>query len=301
MEECSSSISVEEIEIPVPWGNICGKWWGPRQVRPIVALHGWQDNAGTFDNLAPLLPPTVSLLAIDLPGHGKSSHYPLGQSYFLYWDGLAVLRRIVKHFKWDKISILGHSLGGGIGFMYAGSYPDEVEHLICIDIVSPVIKDSEKMVAGISASVDKVLAYEKILDKVMPAYTYDEALELVLTAYRGSLTRDSCKILMKRGLEKSQDGKGYHFRRDVRVKIFGLGYLSKETVMGFAANIKCKVLNIKARPGMIFDKEEYYHEVLSKMRESAEQLEFHEVPGTHHLHLNEPMNVLPIIVKFLKL
>lgn len=33
---------VEEIRIPVPWGHIAGKWWGPKNKRPVVAYHGWQ-------------------------------------------------------------------------------------------------------------------------------------------------------------------------------------------------------------------------------------------------------------------
>lgn len=49
-----------------------GKWWGPRTKQPILALHGWQDNAGTFDTLAPLLPHHIPLFCIDLPGHGAS-------------------------------------------------------------------------------------------------------------------------------------------------------------------------------------------------------------------------------------
>lgn len=32
----------KEIKIPVPWGHIAGKWWGPEDKRPILALHGWQ-------------------------------------------------------------------------------------------------------------------------------------------------------------------------------------------------------------------------------------------------------------------
>lgn len=39
----------EEIEIPVPWGKVAGKWYGSRNRQPIIALHGWQDNSGTFD------------------------------------------------------------------------------------------------------------------------------------------------------------------------------------------------------------------------------------------------------------
>ncbi|KAG8235445.1 hypothetical protein J437_LFUL015793 [Ladona fulva] len=299
MESHLKHDSAEEIEIPVPWGYIRGKWWGPRHIKPIIGLHGWQDNAGTFDKLAPLLPSDISLLAIDLPGHGRSSHFPCGQNYFLYWDGLMVVRRIVKHFKWNKISIIGHSLGGGIGFLYAGSYPDEIDHLVCIDIAGPVIADDKKRVPNTRVIIDKLLGYEKSLDKVFPAYTYEEAADLVMNAYQGSLTRESCEILMKRGLEKSQDGKGFHFSRDVRLKFAGLGYLHKELIMEYAANIRCKVLNIKGKPGMVFDKEEFYREVLEKLKDSAQHFEFHEVPGTHHLHLNNPENVAPIILKFL--
>lgn len=32
----------EEVRIPVPWGHIAGKWWGPQDKRPIFVIHGWQ-------------------------------------------------------------------------------------------------------------------------------------------------------------------------------------------------------------------------------------------------------------------
>lgn len=31
-----------EIKIPVPWGHVAAKWWGPGKSRPIVTVHGWQ-------------------------------------------------------------------------------------------------------------------------------------------------------------------------------------------------------------------------------------------------------------------
>lgn len=81
-----------------------GKWWGSERTQPILALHGRQDNAGSFDTLMPLLSDDVSVLCLDLPGHGLSSHYPKSQFYYVYWDGVILLRRIVKHFKWNKVS-----------------------------------------------------------------------------------------------------------------------------------------------------------------------------------------------------
>jgi pimeloyl-ACP methyl ester carboxylesterase len=83
------------VKIRFPWGFICGKWWGPKDIRPIVALHGWQDNCGTFDTLAPLLPKNVSLLAIDLPGHGLSSRVPDGMAYH-FLDNLFLMHGLIK-------------------------------------------------------------------------------------------------------------------------------------------------------------------------------------------------------------
>lgn len=69
-----------------------------------MALHGRQDNAGSFDTLIPLLCDEISVLCLDMPGHGLSSHYPKSQYYYVYWDGIMLLRRITKYFKWKKVS-----------------------------------------------------------------------------------------------------------------------------------------------------------------------------------------------------
>ena len=37
------------------YGHIAGKAWGDPGGKPILGLHGWLDNAGTFDHLAPLI------------------------------------------------------------------------------------------------------------------------------------------------------------------------------------------------------------------------------------------------------
>lgn len=42
-----------------------GKIWGPPDGHPVLALHGWLDNAGTFDTLIPLLPPNLRIVAVD--------------------------------------------------------------------------------------------------------------------------------------------------------------------------------------------------------------------------------------------
>jgi len=55
---------------------------------------------------------------------------------------------------------MGHSLGAAIGFLYAASYPDDTEMLICIDTVAPVIFEPSEVVKNTGPNLDKyVLLY----------------------------------------------------------------------------------------------------------------------------------------------
>ncbi|XP_066292631.1 serine hydrolase-like protein [Branchiostoma lanceolatum] len=85
----------QELQFPVPWGNIAGKAWGDPLGRPVLGLHGYLDNANTFDTLAPLLPKDLYFVSLDLSGHGHSSHFPLGMTY-KYENYLMDVHRVVQ-------------------------------------------------------------------------------------------------------------------------------------------------------------------------------------------------------------
>ncbi|XP_012273113.1 probable serine hydrolase [Orussus abietinus] len=291
---------VEEIQIPVPWGHISGKWWGSTTQQPIVALHGWQDNAGSFDRLAPMLCKEMPILSIDLPGHGFSSHHPEGQFYYMFWDGVIVLRRLVKYYKWNKVKLLGHSLGGAISFLYGASFPDEVDFLISLDIVSPSVKNP-KTVAEITGNfIDKFIKYESLTLEDVPSYQYNDMLKIVLEAYNGSITKSSAEILMKRGMQPGHTPGFHYFSRDPRLKVSTLGMLSLDVVMAYAGRVKCAYLNIRACPGMKFDNPESYKLVLDEIEKVSKRFRYCEIEGTHHVHLNSPERVAPLILEFIK-
>ena len=130
-------MQVEEVKIPLSSEIfIAAKWWGDKSLYPFICLHGWQDNAGSFDRLIPLLPKTFSYLAIDFRGCGKSSKQPSGVNYH-FFDNLFALHCIFKEFKWDKVGLIGHSMGAGIAFVFAALFPDKVEMVINIDWLKP--------------------------------------------------------------------------------------------------------------------------------------------------------------------
>lgn len=270
----------------------------------MLAVHGWQDNCGTFDRLIPLLPEEISVLAIDLPGHGKSSHYPKGMQYFLFWDGITLIRRIVKYHKWTKMVLLGHSLGGALSFMYASCFPGEEDtaKFISIDIAGPTVRDHCKLAGTTGDTIDKLLSYETLPVSKMPCYNYDDMIELVLHAYAGSVDLESVKILMKRGMAPAPahlNKTGYHFSRDLRLKVSMMGMFNEEQVLTYARQIRCEMLNIRGKPGMSFGDPNVYPKVIEAVRENAKNVVYEEVEGTHHLHLVTPERISQIVTDFL--
>uniref|UniRef100_A0A8C9HFB5 AB hydrolase-1 domain-containing protein n=1 Tax=Piliocolobus tephrosceles TaxID=591936 RepID=A0A8C9HFB5_9PRIM len=107
---------ISELKLAVPWGHIAAKAWGSLQGPPVLCLHGWLDNANSFDRLIPLLPQDFYYVAMDFGGHGLSSHYSPGVPYYQQ-TFVSEIRRVVADLKWNRFSILGHSFGGIVGGM----------------------------------------------------------------------------------------------------------------------------------------------------------------------------------------
>src|SRR5688500_18494360 len=73
--------AAEELVIALPHATLAARRWGDASSPPLLALHGWLDNAGSFDALAPLLAARWQVIALDFAGHGRSSHLAAGSWY----------------------------------------------------------------------------------------------------------------------------------------------------------------------------------------------------------------------------
>ncbi|HBI22256.1 MAG TPA: hypothetical protein DDY37_06710 [Legionella sp.] len=102
---------------------------------PILALHGWLENSASFVPLCDLLS-DYYVIAPDLPGHGYSPHLPPNIAYTLEAHALILLCAL-DQLGWGKFSILGHSIGAGIGTLLSAAVPEKVSHLIMIDKLGP--------------------------------------------------------------------------------------------------------------------------------------------------------------------
>ncbi|TAL62476.1 MAG: alpha/beta hydrolase, partial [Legionella sp.] len=124
------------LNITIPGFNIAGKSWGDSNNPPILALHGWLDNANSFEQLAEILQTQYYFIAIDLPGHGHSSHLPLGCNYH-FTDGIFNVIEIMNALELEQVHLLGHSMGACLGSLVAGVSPERFLSLSLIEGLGP--------------------------------------------------------------------------------------------------------------------------------------------------------------------
>ncbi|XP_055688632.1 probable serine hydrolase isoform X1 [Lutzomyia longipalpis] len=293
---------VEEFTFNVPWGNVAGKWWGPRNTRPIVCIHGWQDNAGSFDTLIPQLPTEYSYLALDLPGHGYSSRLPHG-IFYSWLDISLCLRLLADQEKWDKISLLGHSMSSLIGFSYSSTFPDKVDLMIGIDALKPHVRPAEKYAPMIERGFEAFLKANQQNEEGSepPSYTYDDILERLHKGTNGSVTKEACPYLLKRAIAKSKDDpEKYFYTRDNRLKGFNFVTLSQEIAIEMTKRIKCPYMFVKCTNSVYYEDKKYVDEIIEVFRENNPNFEYHTIQGKHHAHLNEPHKFTDILTAFIR-
>ncbi|RBE40798.1 alpha/beta hydrolase, partial [Xanthomonas oryzae pv. oryzae] len=91
------------------------------------------DNAASFVPLsAHLHAQELDLVLLDLPGHGHSTWLPVGAEYTLS-SAISILLQIADALGWERFTLLGHSLGGGVASLLAAAAPERVEALIAIE------------------------------------------------------------------------------------------------------------------------------------------------------------------------
>lgn len=129
-----------EQRIALPHLALSAQVWGNEALPPLLALHGWLDNAGSFALLAPRLASRFRVIALDLPGHGHADHLAPGTSYH-YLDYVRMVLAAADALQLDRYTLLGHSLGAGIAALTAAAVPERIERLLLIEGLGPLGDD----------------------------------------------------------------------------------------------------------------------------------------------------------------
>jgi pimeloyl-ACP methyl ester carboxylesterase len=95
----------------------------------ILLIHGIGDNSTTWNTVQSKLAQRFTVIAPDLLGHGKSDKPRADYSVAAYANGMRDLLSVLDI---DSVTVVGHSLGGGVAMQFAYQFPQLVERLILV-------------------------------------------------------------------------------------------------------------------------------------------------------------------------
>ncbi|HHY72121.1 MAG TPA: alpha/beta hydrolase [Bacillus bacterium] len=97
---------------------------------PLMLIHGVAATIYTFNALMPLLKDHFSIVAVDLPGFGRSEK----SSSFVYsFENYAkVVQSFIEYFQLKDVTIVGHSMGGQIALYTAKLFPEKINKLVLL-------------------------------------------------------------------------------------------------------------------------------------------------------------------------
>ncbi|XP_054264519.1 serine hydrolase-like protein 2 [Macrosteles quadrilineatus] len=289
-------MSSTEITVPVPWGHIAAKAWGTPGNPRLLAIHGLNDNAGSFDQLMPLLQDQLYIICLDLPGHGLSSHFPPGLHFSLL-DLACSVKLVVDHLNWTSFNILAHSMGSTVAIYFTALFGEKVTHSILIDGFFPIVIPGENFVQERCQVI-----LEKFLRPVKPGMTYD---------FNGSITKlreerikhisvHALRALQKRAFTRSD--KGYVFNNDKRTKLVVYGLFTAGFHYGLLKCLDCPILMILTSE---FEASSLSHTPTNQgslallSQTLGPKFKTVRTPGSHDVHMDSPTLLAPVIKHFL--
>ena len=274
------------IELNVSGLNIACKIWGNPKNTPVIALHGWLDNANSFNQLAHYLQNKFYFIAVDLPGHGHSSHLPTSSNYH-FIDGIFIIVQIINALKLDKVHLLGHSMGACLGSLVAGIAPDRFLSLGLIEGLGPFSQSGETACEQLS---DYLLYITQDKAKKIKGYPKFESAALA-RAIKGYVSFDIAKTLCERGV---MEEKGiYYWRHDRRLLDPSPLRMTETQVLSCLHNIKAKTLLIWASEGFAFDSD-----LIKGRIKAVKNIKIEHLEGGHHIHMEKPEVVGSLLAEF---
>ncbi len=242
---------------------------------PVIALHGWLDNAASFDRLGPLLR-GIDLIAVDLPGHGRSQHRGPEGDYCI-WSYLEDVLWLAAALELQTFSLLGHSMGGAVASLLASVVPARIQRLVLLDSTGPLSTPASEAPAQMAKALRQSLT-----GGGEPRHFDSFELAVAARANKG-LEMDAATLLAERGVSEAEGGTWF-WHADRRLRCANPLSLTEEQVQAFHSNIACPSLMILASIAG-WERPPGWEAHQARRLSYIAGLETVTLPGHHHQHL----------------
>ena len=276
------------------------KTWGDKNnANCISAILGWLDNANTFNKIAPLLSQEHYIVAIDLAGHGLSNHRETNGSYYI-WDHAIDVLNCLDVLKWEKCTLMAHSLGTGIATIVAGAFPNRIKKLIFIDgLGTPFITQEDKIVSNFKTAFQQLKMAKKAglygfsNEDAVTFKSKEDAIQYRINNRISPISYEAASLLIHRGL-KSISG-GYRWSHDPKIVFPEYYKMTEDQVLQFIKSITSDTLIILGKQGL------FSTGLYNSRLDAFHKAKIHWIEGNHHLHLeDEHQPVYKLIHQFLQ-
>ncbi|PML50706.1 hydrolase [Vibrio lentus] len=250
----------------------------------VVFIHGWLDNSASFSSVISnleVLSPNSHLVAIDLFGHGFSSH-KLG-SYYPFHDYIDDLHQLVTKLSPNRLVLVGHSLGALIASCYSAAFPEKVSGLIQIEGHGPLSEAPHETVSRLRGGVLSRLRQRRKPSR--PLASLEDAIKL--RAHANQINAELIAPIVERGIVEFENS--WQWRCDPNLKCDSLYRMSQAHAEVIMAAIECPQLIILGNDG-------YRHLQHNRYKSAHSPLNIETIPGGHHCHLESPELVSELIL-----
>jgi pimeloyl-ACP methyl ester carboxylesterase len=140
----------------------------------VVLLHGFLDCGATWDLVAePLARAGYDVIAPDLRGFGESDPVT-GGGYYHFPDYVSDLAVLIDILAPRKLALVGHSMGGTIAALYAGTLPQRVDKLALLEGLGPPGMEPSAGVERMRTWLDDMRSVDRA---PKPLASFDDALK----------------------------------------------------------------------------------------------------------------------------
>ena len=249
---------------------------------PIVAFHGWMDNAVSFIPLMQSLPHRA-IESWDLAGHGHSDHRAVGARYHLMdyvLDTVELLRP-----RNEPCIVCGHSLGGAVAaFAVAALGADcPVKGLVLIDSLGSFPDAPDRTVPGLrEASADWLQWCESVHAPPSAEPRGYRSFEQMVTARvngRIPVPEEVAKLLCERSAEQLSNGR-WGWRSDPRIRHHSGMRFTNDQILRLLSGVEVPTLAIVAENSFLVAVDGW----LSRADAIVDKRIVH-IQGGHHLHM----------------
>ena len=184
----------------------------------ILMIHGVGDNSTTWEAVHAQLAQRFTVIAPDLLGHGESDKPRADYSLAAFANGMRDLLAVLGI---DRVTIVGHSLGGGIAMQFAYQYPHLVERIVLVSSggvtkdVSPALRlaalpmGSEALaMLRVPGALPALQLVGRVVEKTLGSTKFGRDLPDGLRLFEGLVKKPGALSAFSRTLRSVVDGRG---------------------------------------------------------------------------------------------